>query len=138
MTTKCHNLPGITEIRILDASNLLPFLMEKVCAGFPVGILETAARIRHFGDASCKTEQVDEHNGRVETATLTFDCLVDVPATGHAYLIKQASGQWWLLGTKEQQPQVTKEYSTSTPGEKSARTITATLKAQKALLPVAV
>lgn len=138
MTTKCHNLPGITEIRILDASQLLPFLMEKVCAGFPVGILEKAAPIRHFGDASCATEQVDDHNGRLETATLTFSCLAEVPATGHAYLVKQASGQWWLLGTKELQPQVTKEYSTSAPGEKSVYTITATLKAQKALLPVAV
>lgn len=138
MKNNCQNLPGITEIRVLPAASLLPFLMEKSLAGIPIAVLDAAAGVRFFGDATCTTEQTDEHNGRVETATLTFDCLVDVPATGHAYLIKQASGQWWLLGTKEQQPQVTKEYRTSTPGEKSACTVTATLKAQKALLPVAV
>ncbi|MBQ3325481.1 MAG: hypothetical protein IJM66_11580 [Muribaculaceae bacterium] len=138
MKNNCQNLPGITEIRVLPAASLLPFLMEKSLAGIPIAVLDAAADVRFFGDASCVTEQVDDHNGRLETATLTFSCLVEVPATGHAYLIRQASGQWWLLGTKELQPQVTKEYSTSAPGEKSVYTVTATLKAQKALLPVAV
>lgn len=138
MKNNCQNLPGITEIWVLPAASLLPFLMEKSLAGIPIAVLDAAAGVRFFGDASCVTEQVDDHNGRLETATLTFSCLVDVPATGLAYLVKQASGQWWLLGTKELQPQVTKEYSTSAPGEKSVYTITATLKAQKALLPVAV
>lgn len=138
MKNNCQNLPGITEIRVLPAASLLPFLMEKSLAGIPVAVLDAAAGVRFFGDATCTTEQTDDHNGRLETATLTFGCLAEVPATGYAYLVKQASGQWWLLGTKELQPQVTKEYSTSAPGEKSVYTITATLKAQKALLPVAV
>lgn len=138
MTTTCHNLPGISEIRILQASSLLPFIMEKACAGFTVGILERAAPIRYFGDATCDTEQVDDHNGRVETARLQFDCLVNVPSVGVAFLVKQSSGQWWLLGTKEQQPQITIKYSTSAPGEKSVRTVTAELKAFKALIPVSV
>ena len=138
MTTTCHNLPGITEIRILDAASLLPYIMEKACAGFTVGILEKAAPIRFFGTATCETEQVDDHNGRLETATLKFDCIIKMPVTGVAFLIRQASGQWWLLGTKEQQPQINLEYSTSMPGEKSVTTVTAEMRALKALIGVSV
>lgn len=124
---------------MLPAASLLSFLMEKSLAGIPIAVLDTAESIRFFGDATCTTEQTDDHNGRIETATLTFSCLQPIPVSGYAYLIRQASGQWWLLGTKEQQPQISLAYATSTPsGERSAMTVTAELRAQKALLAVAV
>lgn len=138
MKTNCQNLPGITEIRMLPAASLPPFLMEKSLAGIPIAVLDAAESVRFYGQPTCPTEQGDDHNGRLETATLTFSCLQAIPAVGYAFLVRQASGQWWLLGTKELQPQVTKEYTTAAPGEKSVCTITATLKAQKALLAVAV
>ncbi len=140
MKTSCHNLPGISEVRYIPLYLLPLFLVQKSAAGVPISVERDRSKaVRIYGNPECTVEQADDNNGRVETATLTFSTLDSIPATGVAFLVKQASGQWYLIGCRERMPQVSKSYSTGEPsGEMSSISVEVTFKSFKALLPVAV
>lgn len=140
MKTPCHNLPGISEIRWIACTELHPFLVEKSLAGAPISVERALTnKVSLYGVSSCITEQEDDNNGRREIATLEFSTLTKVPPMGAAFLIRQASGQWYLIGSREAEPQVAISYSTGeAAGDPSVDRVTVTFTAIKALLKVAV
>ena len=140
METSCHNLPGISEVRFIPLKYLQPYIVEKVAAGVPVAVeRDRSTLIRVFGNPSCITEATDSNNGRIETATLKLQTLAKVPSVGVAFLVRQASGQWFLLGSSEKPPVVSVNYNTGEmSGEAAVNSVTVTFTALKALIPVAV
>ena len=140
METSCHNLPGITEIRYIPITDLLPYLVEKYSAGAPISVEKArSTRLEIFGAASCVAEQSDENNGRSETATLDFYTLDKVPQADIAFLVRQASGRWFLVGCRELSPKISLSYTTGeTAGESSVTHVTATFIAHHAMMEVAV
>ncbi|MBP5687786.1 MAG: hypothetical protein J6X22_03990 [Muribaculaceae bacterium] len=140
MRTTCYNLPGICEVRYIAVAHLLPYLVEKVAAGAPIAVeRDRSQNVNIWGNPSCVAEQKDSNNGRTESVTLEFNTLSKVPAVGVAFLVRQASGRWFLIGTKEEAPVVSIQYNTGeTAGEAAVHHVTVTFAAYKALLPVAV
>lgn len=140
MKTYCHNLPGISEVRFIYCAHLLPYLVEKVAAGVPVAVEHDRSQaINIYGNPSCVAESKDSNNGRAETVTLGFSTLSKVPAVGVAFLVRQASGQWFLIGSRENAPVVSINYNTGEmAGEAAVYSVSVTFSAYKALIPVAV
>lgn len=141
MTQHCTNLPGIVEVRWVETDMLSPNIEAKYLAGLPVAVLAESYALDVHGTAECQAVEEHESNGRVEKTTLTFQTLSDVPQKRNvAWCVKQASGQWWLIGTKEQHwPTVKVTTNTGKPeGEAAIKTVEVTHVALKSLIPVAV
>ncbi len=140
MKTNCHNLPGICEVRYIHVTDLQPYLVERADAGAPISVeINKSQVINIYGNPTCTSESEEANNGRQETATLEFMTLSKVPVAGVAFLVRQASGQWFLIGCSERVPVVSLNYNTGEmAGEASVTRVTVTFTAFKALLPVAV
>ncbi|MBR5640460.1 MAG: hypothetical protein IKW83_12185 [Muribaculaceae bacterium] len=139
MRTTCYNLPGICEVRFIAVAHLLPYLVEKVAAGAPIAVeRDKTQMVNVWGNPTCTADAKDSNNGRAETVTLEFATLSKVPAVGTAFLVKQASGQWCLIGSRETAPVVSINYNTGEmAGEASVYRVSVQFTAYKALLPVA-
>ena len=140
MRTSCNSLPGISEVRYINCGNLLPYLVEKVAAGAPIAVERDKTQVVNvWGNPTCTAEAKDSNNGRAETVTLEFATLSKVPAVGVAFLVRQASGQWFLIGSRETAPVVSINYNTGEmAGDASVYRVSVQFTAYKALLPVAV
>lgn len=139
MKQQCTSLPGIVEIRWLDATLLSPNLEPKHLAGLPIAVLTEGTPLTLHGEPQCQAVEEHDNNGRVEKATLTFLTTDSVPRRREvAWVARQATGQWWLIGTAEPRyPTVKVSYNTGLPsGERAVSTVEVTHQATKALLPV--
>lgn len=139
MRTICHNLPGICEVRYIHISDLQPYLVERADAGAPISVERDKSQVINvYGNPTCTAESSEANNGRQETATLEFMTLSRVPVAGVAFLVRQASGQWFLIGCSESAPVISLNYNTGEmAGEASVTKVTVTFTAFKALLAVA-
>ena len=140
MNSQCINFPGIVEVRWVDARFLSPNMMVKHNAGLPVAVMTDTTPIIIFGEAVCQAVEEHDNNGRVEKTTLTFMTNSVLPRHYEvAWLFRQASGQWWLIGTKEPHyPTVKITYHSGEPsGERAVHTVEITHQAVKSLIPVA-
>lgn len=140
MKNQCINLPGIVEVRWLDARFLSPNIAAKHNAGLPVAVMTDTKPIKIFGVAQCQAVEEHDNNGRVEKATLTFITNSDLPRHREvAWLCRQASGQWWLIGAREPHyPTVKISFHSGEPGgERAVNTVEITHQAVKSLIPVA-
>lgn len=140
MKNQCINLPGIVEVRWIDARNLSPNLVAKHVAGLPVAVMTDTMPLETYGEAQCQSVEEHENNGRVEKTTLTF--MTNAPLPRHrevAWLCRQASGQWWLIGAREPHyPTVKIAFHSGEPGgERAVNTVEITHQAVKSLIPVA-
>ena len=141
MNRQCINLPGIVEVRWLDARSLSPNMEAKHIAGLPVAVMTDSTPLAIFGEAVCQSVEEHDNNGRVSKTTLTFMTTAEPPRRHEvAWLFRQASGQWWLIGTREPNyPTVKITYHSGEPaGERAVNTVEVTHQARKSLIPVAV
>ena len=51
MKNQCINLPGIVEVRWIDARNLSPNLVAKYVAGLPVAVMTDTMPLKTYGEA---------------------------------------------------------------------------------------
>lgn len=140
MKQKCVNLPGITEIRWMHASLLSPGMMYKHLAGIPVAVMAAGTRVSFFGEPTCQAVEEDDNNGTVEKTTFTFCTNDELPSSENVvWAVRQASGQWWLIGCRERPRPVMKVTSTTgtTNGDPAVKTVEISHQARKSLIPVA-
>lgn len=135
------SMPGISEVWVMDADDIQSGVVQAHIAGLDVTVLARKRELMAFSDASCEVETSWEDNAQKEKATLQFTTTsVVIPSKAMAWLIKDATGQWWLMGSKERPwPTTTVGRNLGSPGnEKAARRVKATLESLVALIPVAV
>lgn len=135
------SMPGISEVWVMDADDIQSGVVQAHIAGLDVTVLARKRELMAFGDASCEVETSWENNAQKEKATLQFTTTsVVIPRKAMAWLIKDVTGQWWLMGSKERPwPTTTVGRNLGSPGdEKAARRVKATLESLVALIPVAV
>ncbi len=141
MTQHCTNLPGIVEVRWVEAEMLSPNIEAKYLAGLPVAMLAESYALDVHGTAEFQAVEEHESTGRVEKTTLSFQILSDMPRKRNVvWCVKQASGQWWLIGSRERHwPTVKVTTNTGKPeGEAAIKTVEVTHVALKSLIPVTV
>lgn len=133
-------LPGIIEVRWIEARNLSPNMVAKHVAGLPVAVMTDTIPLKTCGVAQCESVEEHNNNGRVEKTTLTFMTNAPLPRLREvAWLFRQASGQWWLIGSREPHyPTVKITFHSGEPGgERAVNTVEITHQAVKSLIPVA-
>lgn len=135
------SMPGIAEVWMMKAEDLQRGVIQSHIAGLEVTVLAPKQQLESFSDAACEVETSWENNAQKEKATLQFSTSSIVKQRKDlAWLIKDVTGQWWLLGSKEQPwPAMTVARNLGSPGsERAVRTVKVTLESIVALMPVAV
>lgn len=132
-------LPGIVSLSYLRCCELSPNLALASCSGIPVGIFAPQVPVSFYGIPECEAVEATENNGRVESATLSFLTLQEIPQAHElAFHLTTAAGLHYLIGTKEDIPTVQVTRLTGTPtGSPAGFHVEVRLTALKALIDVA-
>lgn len=133
-----YNMPGIVDVRYLNPGDVPPKIQNAYAAGMPTSVFVDGTQMSLHGKPSCQAVEEHSNNGRIEKATLTFMTADEVPPAGMLWMIKQASGEWYLIGRREPPyPIVKVQRSTGEPGgEPSIKTVTVEYQCFKALIPL--
>lgn len=136
--TPCFSLPGISAIAFIRSSDLLPDLTLQALADFPITINPEPTPIPFTGDATCETTQTNASVGPSQTAELSFLSRLQLPTDHYlAFLLTDANGQTYLLGTREDHPLIERIQSFGSPSaDPSTFTYRVELSAPIALIPV--
>lgn len=113
----CHRIPGITRIEYTRAAELPSRLMElSLSRGHRVGLQVATERIEYSGKATLSWEGTMGNGQRAEKSTLEFTTIHRLPEGERlAFIVTAASGEQYLIGTREGRYPVV-EY-TDTAGE---------------------
>lgn len=132
-------LPGITSLSYLYCHQLTPNLALSFRSGIPVGVFAPNIPISFHGIPECEAVDAPENNGHAESTTLSFRTTQQIPTQYNlAFLVTTASGQNFLIGTKEDFPTIQVTTVTGTPtGAPAGYQIEVKLTALKSLIPVA-
>ena len=132
------SLPGINAISYIPATNLPADLIFQALAGYPVTITAASTAIPLTSIPSCELEESPDNNTQTEKAKLTFTTLDTLPtSTPLAFLITTASGNHYILGTRERlYPTIKATTNTSIPDSiTAAQKYEVSFTARKALIP---
>lgn len=101
MTTCKTTLPGISFIAYTSCANLPDHLALKAKAG-ATPIVATTYDAIPFVAAECVNVSSYDTHDRSETATLSFDTIVDIPENiPIAFLVRAVDGKSYIIGAKE-------------------------------------
>ena len=133
-----YNMPGVIDVRYVNPADVPAQIQSSFIAGIPVSVFVDGTQMSLHGEATCQAVEEHTNNGRIEKATLTFMTSDDVPPAGMLWMVQQASGEWFLIGRREQPyPTVKVSRSTGTPsGERAIQTVTVEFQCFKALIPL--
>ena len=134
----CISLPGITAISYVPCDSLPADLIYQALTGFPVTISSSATEIALKSIPSCEVEESPDNNTQIEKAKLSFTTLDTLPtSTPLAFLITTASGNHYILGTREKlYPTIKVTKNTSKPdAEAAVHRYEVSFTARKALIP---
>ena len=132
-----YSLPGITRICIVRCAHLAPHLMlHSICGGL-VAIAAPYETVEFTGRPTLTWEGTKANGDRQEKATLEFSTLRALPEGERlAFVVTAASGQQYLIGTREgRYPVIGYTHTTGdTTGSPAVRTYKITHTAQKSVL----
>lgn len=133
-----YNMPGIIDVRYLNPGDVPAQIMSSFLAGIPVSVFVDGTQLSIHGQATCQAVEEHSNAGRIEKATLNFMTADDVPPEGMLWMIQQASGEWFLIGRREQPyPTVKIQKSTGEPGgDRAIQSVTVEFQCFKALIPL--
>ena len=134
----CVSLPGITAISYVSCDSLPADLIYQAVSGCPVAISSSATEIALKSIPSCELEESPDNNTQIEKAKLSFTTLDTLPtSTPLAFLITTASGNHYILGTREKlYPTIKVTKNTSKPdAEAAVHRYEVSFTARKALIP---
>ena len=134
----CISLPGITAISYMPCGSLPADLIYQALTGCPVAISSSATEIALKSIPSCEVEESPDNNTQIEKAKLSFTTLDTLPTSMPlAFLITTASGNHYILGTREKlYPTIKVTSNTSKPdAEAAVHRYEVSFTARKALIP---
>jgi hypothetical protein len=134
----CISLPGITAISYVPCDSLPADLIYQALTGFKVTISSSATEIALKSIPSCEVEESPDNNTQIEKAKLSFTTLNTLPTSMPlAFLITTASGNHYILGTREKlYPTIKVTKNTSKPdAEAAVHRYEVSFTARKALIP---
>lgn len=130
-----QSLPDIVAIYRVPCKDLIPNITEKYLAHLPVGIYALQTPVEHCGNCSCEAEQEYDNGGYVEKTVLQFTTVEDIrQSPPHAFIVKDAQGQTYIIGTKEM-PYPMVEITHSIDKETNVKTVKVTFTRRKSLVP---
>lgn len=117
MNNICTSLPGIVAIGYLDCDKLTPNIAYRCGSQLPVGIFTAVTPICFVGNPTCVASSQYKNNGRSFETTLKFSSNDNLPLNQHiGFVVKDASGKSYLIGTRERQfPTIKSSKSSGTP-----------------------
>lgn len=120
-----HSLPGIAQIGYCLCENIQPNIVLKHSSGIHVGVFTEITPVRFFGQPSYEAVEEYDNNGRKVLCTLKFVSNDNIPLHNHlAFVITDASGTSFIIGSRERPYPVVKSSATSgnPSGESNATT----------------
>lgn len=133
-----QSLPNIVSIAIVPCASLTINILEQYLAGIPIAVFPLPTAIEHYGNATCEAEQEYVNGGYSEKTVLQFTSAEDIkqfPAP--AFVIKDAQGKAYLIGTKEA-PYPMVEITQTIDTETNIKAYKVTFTRRKSLIPCAV
>ena len=134
----CVSLPGITAISYVSCDSLPADLIYQALTDCHVTIIASATEIALKSIPSCEIEESPDNNTQIEKAKLSFTTLDTLPTSMPlAFLITTASGNHYILGTREKPyPTIKVTTNTSKPDSDAAvHRYEVSFTARKALIP---
>ena len=135
------SLPGIQSIAYLLSQSLSEYLTMQAISKVPVAIDAALLNpICFSGEPTCECTQSNASIGLSQNLELTFCSKLQLPDNDYlAFLITDANGQSYLVGTKEEHPLIERVQSFGTPeGDPSTFTYRIQLTSPQALIPCSV
>lgn len=140
MKTEIQSLPGIQFIGWIDALKVPPRIDLKAMVNEEFYIQAYIHLIPFTGEPECRLIREKENHAYSEQTELTFrspfvQSVSHIPSAV-AIVVKDAAGQWYIIGAREQPHAVVKvERSFGVPGgDPNVYTVTVTHKALKSLI----
>lgn len=114
MSNFCTKLPGIVQIGYCLCENIQPNIVLKYSSGVPVGIFTEITPVCFFGLPSYEAVVEYDNNGRKVVSSLKFVSNDNIPLHKHlAFVITDASGTSFIIGSRERPYPVVKSSATS-------------------------
>lgn len=135
--TDRFSLPGIQAIAYLAALTLPENLCMQSLAGVPVHIMADMNNVPFNGEPLCECTQTNAQGGSSQSVEFSFRSTSELPSEFHlAFVVIDANGNYFLIGTKEEHPQIERVQSFGTPdGDPNTFSYTVSLIAPRALIP---
>ena len=116
------SVPGITYIGMIQCSSLAAHLESKSLAGMNASVSSGITEVEFIGVPECSVSTEYDNNGYSSKVTLKFVSEMDIPLSFPlAFVIKDVSGQGFLIGKKEKcYPVIKKDRDTGTPASVKA------------------
>lgn len=130
-----QSLPAIIAISTVPCEHLAPNIEQKYMAHLPIGIFPLPTAVEHFGNASCEAEQEYDNGYYSEKTVLQFTTTDEIDnATPIAFVITDANGQSYIIGTKEA-PFPMVEITRQVDKETNIYSVKVTFHKRKSLIP---
>lgn len=130
-------LPGIQAIAYLAANMLSDNLCLQSLAGLPVHILADMNNVPFNGEPTCECTQTNVQAGSSQTVDFNFRSTSQLPEEFYlSFVVIDANGNYFLIGTKEEHPAIERVQSFGTPdGDPNTFSYNVRLTAPRALIP---
>ena len=125
MATKSINLPGIVEVRYLNRFELSPHILERAIAGLKIVVLtEHTTKVNLVDTAEMTIKTIEDNHQHTEEVSVKSHIAGIIPQDildpQNRWLCKTASGQWWLIGSRESKNPAVKLTRSSLPPSAAA------------------
>ena len=109
-----HSLSGVAQIGYCLCENIQPNIVLKHSSGIPVGVFTEITPVRFFGQPTCEAVEEYDSNGHKVVTSFKFVTNDNIPTYKHlAFVITDASGTYFIIGSRERPYPVIKSSATS-------------------------
>lgn len=131
------SLPGIQALAYLALNSLPDNLCMQSLAGLTIHLMCDLTNIPFSGEPVCECTQTNAHIGLSQAVELSFKTGLEIPEEFYlAFLVLDANGDFYLIGTKEEHPVIERVKSFGTPdADPNTYSYTISLTAPRALIP---
>lgn len=135
-------LPGVVKVFFTPCAVLPVSVLNRAASGLPIAVLHDKEAVRFVGIPTCKKTVETANNGRTATVELQFKIpgRWAAPSIPVAFIVQTASGETYLIGSRERPyPTVTTEETTGLPSEDARQTmVTVKHTAPDSLIPIVI
>lgn len=131
------SLPGISCIAYLAANSLPSHLTMQSMAGLQIFVVSDLTNVPFNGEPTCECTQTNAQGSPSQSVELSFRATMQLPEEFHlAFLVIDANGDYYLIGTKEEHPLVERVQSFGSPdADPNSFTYNVSLTSPRSLIP---
>ncbi len=130
-------VPGIRTIAVAECKNIPADLEITAASGLQPNVSGVSfTAVPFVGDPNCDIEYTNENNGAASSVKMTFCLPFRANYRRHCFAVGLATGETYLIGSKESIPMVTCKDTAAGPGTTNQCVISVELSAFMAWIPL--